>query len=117
MRTFMALIVKFALTLGAAAIAGALAGTIDWGLIFMLGLIGTIVNYLVGDLLILPATGNIVASIADGGLAGLLAYFFAVRNTAFAGSVFMFALAFGLIVMVAEFVFHMYLKKDEKVAP
>lgn len=118
MRTVLALIVKFGMTLVAAALAGYLVGVVDWGLFLMLALVGTVANYIIGDLVILPAAGNIVASIADGGLAALIAYVITVRNINFAAdSALMYALVFGVIVAVGEFFFHKWLAADKKVSP
>lgn len=118
MKTALALAVKFGATLAAVVVAGYFVGVVNWGLFFSIALIGTVVNYIVGDLLVLRAAGNIVASIGDGGMAGLIAFFMAVRNQDFgANQAFLFAVIFGIIVAVVEFFFHKWIAGEKGVAP
>lgn len=118
MRTILALVVKFGMTFSAAVIAGYFVGVVNWGLFLILALIGTVANYIIGDLLILPAAGNIIATIADGGMAALIAYIITARNRAFAANeAVMYAAIFGIIVAVGEFLFHRWLLSDKKVSP
>jgi len=73
----------------------------------------TIVNYIIGDYMLLPGFGNIAASIADGFMAPVLAYlvFWAVPGGRFNGE----SLAlFGSTVAVSEYVFHLYLMQIEE---
>ena len=115
MRTIVALVVKFLLTTAVAAVAFRPLGN-PWGTIVALGIAGTALNYILGDLIVLPSMGNVVASVADGGLAAVTAYVWDRLSTAFdttTGSL----LLFGLLVAVAEYFFHKYLAADRKVAP
>lgn len=115
MRTLMALVVKFLLTTIVAALTFRSLGN-PWGSILALGVAGTVLNYILGDLLVLPSAGNLLASLADGGLAALTAYLWDRLSPAFrttGGSL----LIFGLLVAVAEYFFHQYLRADRKVAP
>lgn len=114
--TTTALLIKFVLTFGAAWFALGLVDTVPFTWILTIAVIGTILNYILGDLIVLPALGNVVASIGDGIMAALVAYMVALFTIDFAptwGSL----ITFGVIVAVVEFFFHMYLKKDNKVAP
>lgn len=73
----------------------------------MLALIITIVAYILGDLLILPAFGNLSASISDGIIAFLITWltpFVVTRITITAGT----ALTVGVLVGVGEYFFHKY---------
>ncbi|MDW7649765.1 MAG: DUF2512 family protein [Bacillota bacterium] len=117
MRTFWALAIKFVMTLLAAAIAGFASGMTSAGVIFLTAAVGTVVNYIMGDLFILPAAGNAVASIADGGVAAVLAYIVAIQSRVFITDAFVFALVFGLLVAIGEYFFHKYLAKEKHVAP
>ena len=117
MTTWSAIISKFALTLLFAVIAFAwVAGGNPWSWIIGLALAATALNYLLGDLAILPATGNLIASIADGGLAVLTAYIFSLISDAFQATPASL-LTFAVLVAVGEFFFHLYLRRNPKVSP
>lgn len=116
MRTGMALLIKFILTFVAAFIAFDLLLNNDISWILLLSLVAMLVNYLIGDLMVLPARGNIAASIGDGLLAAITAYIFALLIPAFTTS-WSTLLWFAILIGIAEYFFHLYLKKDEKVAP
>lgn len=115
-KTTGALIVKFLLTLAAAFIAFQMFDNNSFGWVLGVSLVGTILNYLIGDLYILPNFGNFVASIADGGLAALTAYLMGVmvRGNNIGTSSLM---VFGLLVALAEYFFHRYLLSTKKVEP
>lgn len=117
-KTATALLIKFIMTFAFALIA--LSFLVDnnaWDWIFGVALVGTALNYLVGDLLVLPKYGNIIASIADGVMAALIAYIFDyLVPTAFQTSFTALAL-FGVLVAVGEYFFHQYLQRSEKVEP
>jgi len=116
MRTSIALVVKYVLTFIAAFIAFDVLLNNDMSWIIFLALAGTVLNYLIGDLLVLPSMGNLFASIGDGFLAGLTAYILDLLVPEFT-TTWTTLLWFGILVAVGEFFFHMYLKRDEKVAP
>ncbi|WP_026476219.1 DUF2512 family protein [Alkaliphilus transvaalensis] len=86
------------------------------GLIFLVSLIGTILNYILGDLFVLPALGNIVASLWDGLMGWLVVYLYAIIIPTFTVSWTSLAI-FSLLVAIVEYFFHVYLVKSEKVAP
>jgi uncharacterized membrane protein len=108
MKTTIALIIKFIVTMAAAWIAFMMFGTVAFWTVVIIAFAGTVLNYLIGDLLILPRWGNVIAAIFDGVLGGLTAWMIlavAPVTYAFMNSVYIFA----IIVAVAEFFFHMYL--------
>lgn len=115
-KTTMALIVKWAITFVASWIVFGLIDGNTLGTVFLISVVGTIVNYLIGDLLVLPNFGNIVASIGDGAMGALAAYFLSFIIEGFQTTLTSL-LIFAAIVAVAEYVFHMYLLKSEEVAP
>ena len=108
MKTTLALIIKFVVTLIAAWISFSLFGNVLLTVILVIAGAGTILNYLIGDLLILPRFGNIIASVMDGVLTAITAYIVLILNNAYAmTSIFIFS----IIVVAFEFFFHMYLFK------
>ncbi|ACL70315.1 DUF2512 family protein [Halothermothrix orenii] len=112
--TLKALISKFVITGIAALIA--FYATSDFTWIIVVSLLGTTLNYLVGDLLVLPNFGNVLASIGDGSMAAITAYIVDLIAPAFDVTTSSLVL-FGLLVAVGEYFFHIYLKRSKKVAP
>lgn len=116
MRTILALLFKLAATFVAAWVAFNLVDLNSFGMISVVAVTGTVLNYLLGDLVILPSMGNVTASIGDGVLGAATAYvvdIFSYNFNASATGLIIFA----AIIAVAEYFFHIYLIKDEKVAP
>jgi uncharacterized membrane protein len=116
MRTIMALLFKLVVTFIAAWIAFTLVDLNSIMMITLVAVIGTVLNYLLGDLVILPSTGNITASVSDGVLGAAVAYvvdLFSYNFNASATGLIIFT----AIIAVAEYFYHIYLIKDEKVAP
>lgn len=109
-------IAKFVVTLLLAAIAfWGLAGN-TFSMVFVFALVVTFINYLVGDLTLLPRAGNVVATIVDGVLAGAIALAFDLFSAGFQatlGSV----LLFGVLTLIVEAVFHIFMQKADKVFP
>ncbi len=108
MKTTIALIIKFIVTMAAAWISFMVFGQVAFWTVAIIALAGTVINYLLGDLLVLPKFGNVIASILDGVLGGAIAWMilaYAPVTYAYMTSVYIFA----VIVAVAEFFFHMYL--------
>ena len=116
MNTAMALFAKFIMTFIFAAIAFRFIDANTWGWIFTISLAATAINYLVGDLLVLPSMGNMVASIGDGIMGALIAYVFAVFAGDFTIS-FAGLAVFALTVAVGEYFFHQFLRGSDTVAP
>lgn len=80
---------------------------LSFGNILVVSLTVTVLSYLVGDLLILKYTNNIVATLADVGLALVTVYlfnFFYYRP----GISFVTALITAVIVGIGEWVFHKF---------
>ncbi|MFZ5631926.1 MAG: DUF2512 family protein [Bacillota bacterium] len=115
-KTTTALIVKFVMTFVFAAAAFMFIDRNPWTWVLVVGILGTILNYLFGDLFVLPKWGNIGASIVDGILAGVTAYVVNLIVPAFKTS-YAGLIAFAALVAVGEYYFHRYLKRSEKVAP
>jgi hypothetical protein len=116
MRTVMALLFKLVVTFIAAWIAFTLIDLNSIMMITVVAVIGTALNYLIGDLVILPSTGNITASVADGVLSAAAAYVVDLFSNNFNASA-TGQIIFAAIIAVAEYFYHIYLIKDEKVAP
>lgn len=108
MKTTIALIIKFIISMAAAWIAFMIFGTASFWTMLMIAIAGTVLNFLIGDMLILPRFGNVTAAVLDGILGGVVAWliliYTPVTNYSIT-SVYFFA----VIVAVAEFFFHMYL--------
>ncbi|MEN6350883.1 MAG: DUF2512 family protein [Syntrophomonas sp.] len=113
----MALITKFLVTLVAAYLALTLIGRATFIQILVIAVVGTALNYLLGDLVLLPVGGNITASICDGLLAVILAFAVMRMWGAFATVSWWALLTFAILVAVFEYFFHNYLKKSDEVAP
>lgn len=116
MQTATALLVKFAITFLAAVLSFTLLDKNTLGWVAMVALAGTVLNYLLGDLVILPRMGNIAASVSDGILGAIIAYAFTYIVPVFRVS-WTSLLLFAVLIVAAEYAFHMYLKRSEKVAP
>ncbi|MGI5839947.1 MAG: DUF2512 family protein [bacterium] len=112
-RTSTKLLLKFLLTFLAAVIA--FYGVSEGALlsILLMSLLAAVLNYLLGDYLILPAFGNIVAAIVDGGLAAAVAFSYGLVDRALA-TTGVSMLVFGLLIAAAEFFFHRFLRQDGK---
>ncbi|HWQ79906.1 MAG TPA: DUF2512 family protein [Anaerovoracaceae bacterium] len=108
MKTLIAIIIKFVGVCVAAWIAFMVFGTVAFWTVFLIACAVTVLNYLIGDLWVLPNWGNIWASIIDGILAGgtawVILYYTPVTN-----NYYNWLWVFAVIIAVAEFFFHMYL--------
>lgn len=115
-RTTMALLVKFLLTFIAGWVTLSLMDNnpINWVIGF--AVLGTAINYLVGDLMVLPNLGNTVASIGDGAMAAITAYIIDLISPVF-NTRFTTLVVLGILVALAEYFFHIYIKNSDKVAP
>ncbi|MGE5483613.1 MAG: DUF2512 family protein [Ignavibacteriales bacterium] len=115
-KTTVALLVKLAATFISALIAFSMVERNAPGTVFLLAVLGTVLNYVLGDLVILNNTSNLVASIADGGVSAVTAYIFDLIIPAFVTTATSIVL-FAVIVAVFEYFFHQYLLRSTKVAP
>lgn len=70
------------------------------------------VSYLSGDMLVLPRTNNIIASLADFGLSFVMIWVFALTQTRNDFSPFAAALLSAVCLTVFEYFFHRYLLKN-----
>lgn len=114
-KTFAALLVKFIATFGATWISFSLMADNPLSLVFLVALLGTVMNYVLGDLVVLPKFGNVVAAIGDGVMGALLAYIVSLVSNFSAPA--MSLLVFAVLIIGFELVFHMYLKRDKDVPP
>lgn len=115
-RTASALAIKLAMTLVLAWIS---IGLIDrnptiW--VFLIAIIATVVNYVIGDLMVLPNMGNTVASVANGVMAAIVAWIVSLMvirvQTTLTGLA-----VFGILIAVGEYFFHQYQLSSDEVAP
>jgi len=114
--TLTALVVKFVMTFLLATIAFRFVDANTWQWILVVSVASTLLNYLVGDLLVLPTLGNAVASVGDGLMGALLAYAVAVYIPEFSAS-FAGLAVFAVTVALGEYFFHQFLLSADKVAP
>ncbi|KJS82573.1 MAG: hypothetical protein JM58_14540 [Peptococcaceae bacterium BICA1-8] len=115
-KTTQALLLKIIMTFAAAWVAFGFIDNNILASIFIISLLGTALNYLLGDLVVLPMLGNIVASLGDGVMAALTAYIYSLIIPQFTTSLFSLVLFAGIVAGV-EYFFHKYLISTKKVAP
>lgn len=110
MRHIVALIVKYLFLLAINAVVLTSVTDATFGQAAVVALVMTVLLYLLGDLFVLPTMGNMSAVIADSGLALVIAWLAPVY-TMISGVTFGQALVIGLLVGVAEYFFHSYLRQ------
>ncbi|MDI9476258.1 MAG: DUF2512 family protein [Natronincolaceae bacterium] len=115
-KTTGALLFKFLMTLVVSGIAFNIIGGNTFGWVFLIAILGTVIDYLAGDLLILPKVGSFIGAIINGVLAALIAIVVAMVAPAFTITTHS-VLAFAVLVAVGEYFFHQYLLKADKVEP
>jgi hypothetical protein len=106
-KTTQALIIKFFITLLAVALTFGLINFNSLGNLFVIALLATGLNYLLGDLVVLPKYGNTFASLGDGLLGVVTAYIYGTISLTL----------FFLLITIGEYFFHKYLLDTKKVAP
>ncbi len=84
-----------------------------WSWVLLVALAGTAINYWVGDLMVLPKYGNIVASLGDGVMAALVAFIVDLLVVPFRTGLSSLVL-FAVLIAVGEYFFHQYLRRPEK---
>jgi cytochrome b561 len=121
-----ALIVKFVFTFAAAWLAFGYIGGNALSWITLTALAVAVLNYFIGDLIILPSFGNIVASIVNGLLGALTAFLInllsgviqpnnQIANVANVFRTNLFTLAFfAVVIAIIEYFFHKYLLQSNK---
>lgn len=114
-KTMVALGFKFVMTFFFAVISFYVTDNpLNWVVIVSLAATG--LNYLIGDLFVLPNMGNIVASLGDGIMGAITAYIIDLISPVFSTTITSLAV-FAFLVAIGEYFFHLYLQKSEKVAP
>lgn len=116
MITFRALLIKFLMTFVFGIIAFSLLGGNAWSWIFLVALVGTAANYVIGDLVVLPGFGNTIASVGDGITGALVAYIFSLVVQGFSAGFFSLFVFF-ILITAGEYFFHGYLLREKEVAP
>ncbi|HKM39620.1 MAG TPA: DUF2512 family protein, partial [bacterium] len=115
-QTAKALIFKFFMTLIVALLAFSVVGGNDFSWVLVVAILGTVIDYLAGDLLILPKVGSLIGAIINGGLAAVIAIMVAAATPAFTTTTSS-VLTFAVLVAVGEYFFHQYLLRVEEVEP
>lgn len=115
-KTSNALVFKFLMTLVVTWIAFGIMGGNEFKWIFLVGVLGTVIDYLAGDLLILPKVGSFIGALINGVLGAVIALAVAMAIPAFTTTTFT-VLTFAVLVAGGEYFFHQYLLKAEKVEP
>ncbi|MFZ5648575.1 MAG: DUF2512 family protein [Bacillota bacterium] len=110
------LLIKYAITFFLGIISFNLVDRNPWGWVFAVSITVATLNYLLGDFYVLPKFGNVVTSVANGVMAGLVVYFvnffippFKISSAAL--------LLFVVLIALGEYLFHRYLMRSEEVRP
>ena len=82
--------------------------------LLLLAVVFSVLNYIVGDMLLLPRAGNIISALVDGFMAAIIAYVVDMLSDTFK-TTFVALLIFGLIITLSEILFHRYLVKDNEI--
>lgn len=109
------LLIKFIMTFIVAIVAFSFLTANPAGWVLLVALIVTVGNYLLGDLYILPAMGNVMASIGDGILGAILAFIVSLATAAFNAS-FALLFVFALLLAAGEYFLRPYLSGTVNVA-
>jgi hypothetical protein len=109
MRHVQALAVKYLITGVLLALVLPMLANATVGQAMVVAALVTAVNYLVGDLIILPSFGNMIAAAADAGLTGVLVWASQLLVTGFIATFSAIMVAAGLVGL-AEWFFHRYLR-------
>ncbi len=115
-RTLLALLGKYLMTLVFAFLTIGLMGQNSTGTILTLALIATAGNYFMGDALVLPAFGSVIAALGDGLLAAAVFYIASVALRTLRVDV-RSLFFFGALIAVGEYFFHRYLLSTPEVEP
>lgn len=105
------LIYKFIFTTGILLVylSFAVKTNITWNLI--IAALVSVFSYLIGDLLILPAVGNLTAAVADVGLSAVIIWLIRYIIPGFE-ILFSHALYGGIALGIFELMFHVYMEKN-----
>ena len=111
MKHISALVVKFLMTAFILEVALLLLSDLSFGRILFLSIIITVISYLIGDMVLLPATNNAVATIADMVLNTIVIYLFNfIWNIN--SITFITALLSGILLGIGEFYFHKIIDRN-----
>jgi uncharacterized membrane protein YvlD (DUF360 family) len=113
MKHIWALLIKFVMAAVILETVMYLFSDLTFGSVLWIALVITVGSYIIGDLLILPASNNIVASLADFGIAFAIIYMFNFIWTTVSIPL-LSALIAALIVGIAEWFLHKYLASTIK---
>jgi len=105
-------LIKLISTILAAWIAFDIFGNTTFGWIFIIGILGSILNLVIGDFMILPKYGNMTAVICDILLAAFLVLMIDWMSDNF-DTTFTSIFIFAIIILLFEYFFHNYLRQDK----
>jgi hypothetical protein len=108
MKKLRALLIKFVLNFIAAWFVFGFIGNNPLLWILVTSLLVTLINFIIGDLVVLPKKGNLVASLGDGILAGLTAFVLDMLLPNFCTNLITLPF-YMLLIMIVEYFFHIYL--------
>ncbi|WP_147534650.1 YndM family protein [Bacillus marasmi] len=111
MKHVKAMIIKFISTLAVLYVILGLIFDMSFGNVFLISLILGIAAYVIGDLLILPRTNNLIATIADFGLAFFIIWALIESVTTGENSVYPSFIA-AISVALFELLFHRYMANN-----
>ncbi|WP_226666434.1 DUF2512 family protein [Metabacillus litoralis] len=80
--------------------------------VLAISIILTFASYVLGDLLLLTRTSNIIATVSDFALVMLITWFYLANLTLYATSVFAASILLSIGIAVFESFFHRYLKRQ-----
>lgn len=83
----------------------------SFGDVFLISLVLSVAAYIIGDLVVLPRTNNMVATIVDFGLAMMVIWLFVENLTAYENT-FTMSLIASLGVALFEYMFHKYVSSN-----
>jgi hypothetical protein len=116
LKSWMILLLKYAMTFVAGFLTLSLIDGNSVLEVLVLALAVAALNYGVGDLVVLPAYGNLVAAIGDGLMAAVLVYIISLIWPAITVS-FLSLVIFAVLIAIAEYFLHNYLLAAEEVKP
>lgn len=111
MRHLTAMAIKFISTLVLLYVILGLFFDLSFTNVFLITLALGVISYILGDMMILPRTNNMVATIADFGLAFLLIWIMS-QNLTYGDNTFWPSLIAALGIALFEYFFHRYLNKN-----
>lgn len=108
MKKLRALLIKFVLNFIAAWFVFSFIGSNPLLWVLVTSMAVTILNFVIGDLIVLPKFGNLIASLGDGILAGLTAFILDLLLPSFCTT--LITLPFYIVIIaIVEYFFHIYL--------